>query len=57
MLDVEGALNHFYYAPTNSLIQVPDEKKITTGHCEFRVYDCYIWFLRFDINKQSGINW
>ena len=56
MLDVKGALNPFYYAPTNNLIQVPDEKKITTGHCEFRLYDCYIWFLRFDINKQSGID-
>ena len=28
MLDVEGALNPFYYAPTNNLIQVPDEKNI-----------------------------
>lgn len=28
MLDVEGALNPFYYAPTNNLIQVPDQKNI-----------------------------
>ena len=60
ILDIAGVLNPLQYASTcivytnYILLQVPEERKITTGHCKYSLWPLY---LVFKIRHQSINTW